>query len=110
MEKIYGICCFEPLLYESATVWYDESMMKQLKQEGWIMIGAKRLPSFLGLDARHYPVAGRRDKVVITLSGSEGGLWLAKNRRAGCSRRAFLLLPLDIFAPYIQGQRFHWCR
>lgn len=35
------------------------------------MIGAKRLSSFLGLDARHYPVAGRRDKVVITLSGSE---------------------------------------
>ena len=50
------------------------------------MIGAKRLSSFLGLDARHYPVAGRRDKVVITLSGSEGGLWLAKKQARWLSK------------------------
>lgn len=61
------------------------------------MIGAKRLPSFLGLDARHYPVAGRRDKVVITLSGSEGGLWLAKKQARWLQSQGIPALALGYF-------------
>ena len=61
------------------------------------MIGAKRLSSFLGLDARHYPVAGRRDKVVITLSGSEGGLWLAKKQARWLQSQGIPALALGYF-------------
>ena len=61
------------------------------------MIGAKRLSSFLGLDARHYPVAGRRDKVVTTLSGSEGGLWLAKKQARWLQSQGIPALALGYF-------------
>lgn len=50
-----------------------------------------------GLDARHYPVAGRRDKVVITLSGSEGGLWLAKKQARWLQSQGIPALALGYF-------------
>lgn len=33
-----------------------------------------------GFDGRLYPVKARKDKIVIALGGSEGGLWLAKKQ------------------------------
>lgn len=60
------------------------------------------------MDAILYPAGGRKDKVVIVISGSEGGMDYAKKMAAFLSDRGIPALVFGLFAtPYTEKKLHH---